>query len=639
MRRKKILCGLLSLSLLFSCNYSWNCMYVTASAKVADEQETGQTKVEAENLDELASTDYVENELLVTYKNPDSNISGLPKGTSEETVTDNCSLITVDESKMKEAIQTIATDSDVLYVEPNYTVKLFETNDKFSSKQWAYYNATSNINAQKAWALGKGENEEVIVAVIDTGIDYQHADLAENIWKNTNEAYQSTADQDGNGYAGDYYGWNFSDNNNVICNYEYSRSSQAYVDYHGTHVAGIIGAVADNGVGIAGLASYSNVKLMSVKVMGMYHSGSVSDIVKAIAYAENNGATICNLSLGTDEYSKTLYEAMKQSSMLFVCAAGNGDETTNGYGYDISKDAVFPACYDLDNIISVANANSTGELDSSSCYSATEVDIAAPGTAIASTYVDPSHTESGVYVESTGTSMAAPFVTATAAMVSSFYGGLSATQIKNMILGGSKKVEENDTQVINGAYLDVYGALTCTGMIASVRTTVKDINNSNNKKYVIKVDNPRMEDLTLRYAAGKKSKAYFDEGNNGTSLTLSNNKASIKIKATKTYTVYLKDSLGNEAVYTEKITVPSLTKLTLSTSKKTLKVGDSYRLKTELADDTVYADITYKSSNKNIVKVSSAGKLVAKNTGTATIKVTAKTENVTKTATCKVTVK
>ncbi len=632
MRKCRLLCVILSLSLMSQ----WNSQFMMAKAK----------EVIVNNETEAASTsqtfDYVDNELLVTYKTDSGTISSLPNGVEEENITDTCSLFTVEEdSGMIDTLKAIAADPDVQFVEPNYTVELLNTNDTYSDKQWAYYNPNSNINAQSAWALGRGEDNEVIVAVIDTGIDYQHADLAKNIWKNIDESYTSMVDRDGNEYPGDYYGWNFADSNSVICNYETDvvNGEPVAVDYHGTHIAGIIDAVADNGKGIAGLASYSNVKVMSVKVMGQRRSGVISDIVKAIAYAENNGATICNLSLGTDAYSEALYQAMKDSSMLFICAAGNGDENTDKKGYDISVNPVFPASFDLDNIISVANANSTGALDDSSCYSDSMVDIAAPGTDIASCYVDLQQSEIGSYVASTGTSMAAPFVTATAAMLSSYYTGLSALEIRQMILGGSKKVEALSSQVANGSYLDVYGAMTYNGLLASVTTSIKDITDSNNKKYVIQVNNPRSEELTLLYAKGEKDVAYFEGGENGTFLMLSNEIATLKVTKTSDYTIYIKDSTGNEAVYTDKITVPTLTKMKLASSKKTLGVGDTYRIKKTLSTTGVYADITYKSSNTNIAKVSSLGTVRAKKKGSAIITVTAKYGSVKKTATCKIVVK
>ncbi|MFA9464281.1 MAG: S8 family serine peptidase [Velocimicrobium sp.] len=631
MRSRKLLCGVLSLTLVFQLNSL--CRVVQASG--------GANETPSHFVAESPINDYAENELLVTYKTDNGRVTNLPDDVKEDTISGTCSLFTVeDDASMSDAIWKIATDADVEYVEPNYSVDLLDTNDTYSNKQWAYYDTNSNINAMDAWALGNGKNKEVVVAIIDTGIDYQHADLSANMWENTDESYLSSYDNDGNEYPGDYYGWNFSDNDASICDYEFEdeHGQLVAVDMHGTHVAGIIDAVADNGKGIAGLASYANVKIMSLKVMGLRRSGAISDIIRAIDYAQDNGATICNLSLGTEAYSKTLYQAMQNSSMLFVCAAGNGDETTNEQGYDITNTPVYPASFDLNNIISVANVNSTGRLDNSSCYSSTDVDIAAPGTLIASCYVDEKHSETGLYVESTGTSMAAPFVTATAAMISSYYGDVSISNIKQMILGGSKKVDALASKVAKGAYLDVYGAMTYQGLQAGVTTSIKDISKSNNKNYVIKVTNPLAEDLTLLYAKGEKDISYFEDGEKGATLVLTNQKAIIKVKKTSSYTVYIKDSQGNEAIYTDNVVVPKLTKLSV-VWKKTLHADDTYRLKAKLSQSDVYAKVTYKSSNLKIAKVSSHGNVRAIKKGIAVITVTARYGSVTKTSTCKIVVK
>lgn len=635
MRKRRLLCSLLSLTLIFQ----WNSQVISAKSQEIPVNES------IESISTDGTMGYVKNELLVTYKSDKGKVTHLPTGVKEETITDSCSLFTVKEKEdMFDAIETIATDFDVECIEPNYTVNLLETNDAFSNRQWAYFNPNSNINSEAAWGLGTGENEKVVVAVIDTGIDYQHADLAENIWNNSDEKYLSERDTDENGYPGDYYGWNFSEDSPVICDYQFvtQNGERVAVDMHGTHVAGIINATADNGKGIAGLASYSNVKVMSLKVMEVTEEGitaSISKIVKAIKYAQNNGATICNLSLGTSSYSKALYEEMEQSSMLFVCAAGNGEGTISNKGYDISSRPVYPASYKLDNIISVANANSSGTLDETSCFSKTEVDIAAPGTDIASCYVDEKHTENGKYILSTGTSMSAPFVSATAAMLSSYYGDLSPVELKKMILGGSKKVEALSSKVVGGSYLDVYGAMTYDGLLASLTTNINDIKKSNNKNYVINVNNPLSEDLTILYAKGKKNTDYFEEEENGTLLKTKDEKATIKIKKTSYYTIYLKDSSGNAVIYTDKVVVPKLEKIKTTVTKKTLHIADTYRLKVKLYDSDVYAKVTYKSSNKKIVKVSSHGNVRAVKKGTAIITVTATYGTVKKTTTCKIVVK
>lgn len=520
------------------------------------------------------------------------------------------------------------------------TASAKQTDDKYSSEQWAYYNEISNINIEKAWEYGRGQDQPVIVAVVDTGVDYQHADLAGSMWVNEDETYQSEADNDKNGYAGDYYGWNFITDSPVVCDYAYSPNIRHYADYHGTHIAGIIAATANNGVGIAGVASSSNVKIMSVKVIDKVGGGEISSIINGIKYAEKNGATICNLSLGFEEYNSSLYNVMKNSNMLFVCAAGNGESWTDYEGYDIGVNPVYPASFDLDNIIAVGNTNNTGDLDSSSCYNKLQVDIAAPGTSVISADVDKLHSEEGIYFKATGTSMATPFVSATAAMIASYYGDLSAKDIKKMLLSGSKTKSALASKIADGRFLDVYGALTYDGMMASPETEISNISKTNNKKYTVRIHNPLKEELTVYYEKGKKSLSYFSEKGDYKSLALNeNNTTDFTVKKTEGYTIYVKDSRGNEAVFYDKITVSKLAKLELNVTKKTIKKGDSYRLKTTLFPLGVYADITYVSSNPKVAAVSASGKITAKKKGSTTIMVTAKDGSITKKAKCVITVK
>lgn len=246
-----------------------------------------------------------------------------------------------------------------------------------------------DIGAEDAWALYDGGSRDVVVALVDTGIDYTHADLEGRIWVNEDEIPGNGVDDDGNGYIDDVYGWNF-----------YSGSNQVYTgseDSHGTHGAGTIAAHADNGIGIAGIVRSDHVKVMAVKALGGWDgSGSTASIIRAIQYAEANGARICNLSLGSSRNDPALYRTIAASDMLFVVAAGND-------GADLELAPSYPASYHLDNLITVANLRYDGNLDPTSSYGASSVDLAAPGTHILST------TPGNSYSYMTGTSMAAPY--------------------------------------------------------------------------------------------------------------------------------------------------------------------------------------------------------------------------------------
>ncbi|MCB6610092.1 S8 family peptidase [[Clostridium] symbiosum] len=302
-----------------------------------------------------------------------------------------------------------------------------------------------DINIIPAWKKydAKGDKRQVAVAVIDTGIDYSHQDLAGSIWINEDEIPGDGIDNDGNGYIDDVYGWNFYSNNNQV----FTGSD----DDHGTHSAGTI-AAARNGVGTIGICDPAYVKVMSIKALGTPSGvGTADNVAKAIRYAQDNGAVICNLSFGTNKYSEELYQTMKNSGMLFVVAAGNGDSSGNGYNIDSLP--VYPASFDLDNIISVANLRFDGKIDPASNFGVKSVDLAAPGSYILSTVTG------NKYSYMSGTSMAAPMVTGAAAMLYSYDPGLSLTEIKGRILNSVHRLESLSGKTATGGMLDVSAAL------------------------------------------------------------------------------------------------------------------------------------------------------------------------------------
>lgn len=321
-----------------------------------------------------------------------------------------------DAASLEEGLPQLARQEGVALVQPNYTYTstALSTTDPLLAEQWALYNDGSfqleeqenpypvfndpfalpsapwqwiapwwmqsdasagstgtvqaaagvDIGAEDAWALYDGGSRDVVVALVDTGIDYTHADLEGRIWVNEDEIPGNGVDDDGNGYIDDVYGWNF-----------YSGSNQVYTgseDSHGTHGAGTIAAHADNGIGIAGIVRSDHVKVMAVKALGGWDgSGSTASIIRAIQYAEANGARICNLSLGSSRNDPALYRTIAASDMLFVVAAGND-------GADLELAPSYPASYHLDNLITVANLRYDGNLDPTSSYGASSVDLAAP---------------------------------------------------------------------------------------------------------------------------------------------------------------------------------------------------------------------------------------------------------------------
>lgn len=311
--------------------------------------------------------------------------------------------------------------TNVVTATPDFRVKLTATpNDTNYASQWALENsADADIDASQAWDYGTSSS--IVVAVIDTGVDYTHVDLAANIWTNTREIAGNGVDDDRNGYTDDIRGWNFvSDNNNP-----------ADDNGHGTHVAGTIGAVGNNGIGIAGVAW--SVKVMALKFMDSTGSGNLSDAVAAIDYARVNGAKVINASWGGGGFSNLLQSAItrfQNAGGIFVAAAGNE-------GANNATTPSYPANYT--NVISVAASTSTGALASFSNYG-TNVDIVAPGQGILSTI------PGNRYASYNGTSMAAPHVAGAFALLWGQSPALTATQLVSLVTSNTDAVLTNRTQ-------------------------------------------------------------------------------------------------------------------------------------------------------------------------------------------------
>ena len=296
-------------------------------------------------------------------------------------------------------------------------------NDTYSSQQWAL----NAIGATTAWDYTVGSSQ-IVVAVIDTGVDYTHPDLAANIWKNTDEIAGNGRDDDGNGFVDDYYGFNFTN----------STSSPLDDNGHGTHVAGIIGAVSNNSRGVAGVNW--NVQIMSLKFMTSTGSGYTSSAVNAIYYAVNNGAKIINNSWGGGGYDQSLATALQYAQskgVIVVNAAGNS-------GTNVDSSPYYPASFNYSNVITVAATDSSNKLASYSNYGAGTVDIAAPGSSIMSTY------SNGRYATMSGTSMAAPYVAGAAALVWSQNPTWTYSQVINSLLTNTTAASSLSGKVANG---------------------------------------------------------------------------------------------------------------------------------------------------------------------------------------------
>jgi subtilisin family serine protease len=339
--------------------------------------------------------------------------------------------------------------------------------DPLFSKQWGM----NQIGVQTAWNMSKGV-PEVIVAVIDTGVDYNHEDLIDNMWRNTGEIVGNGIDDDKNGYVDDIVGWDFVSNDNKP--YDHTASIMDMLTKggnpgHGTHCAGNVAARGDNGKGIAGVAP--NVRIMALRFISTEGQGTTADAIKAIKYAIANGARITSNSWGStgedpaDPDTQALKDAItfsEQSGVLFVAAAGNGDQMGKGYDNDTNSKPAYPASYTNDVIVSVAAIDVNGALGTFSNWGAKSVDLGAPGVKVFSTV-----TSSDKYTDTVidipglitahwdGTSMATPHVAGAAALYLSYFPNKTWKDAKNALLASVKKTGVLGGKTTSGGQLDV----------------------------------------------------------------------------------------------------------------------------------------------------------------------------------------
>lgn len=394
------------------------------------------------------------------------------KKLKEFSLVDGLKLYQFDEKlDVYKVIQVFMASGAVDYAEPDYMVSLGSSkalpiNDPEYGKQWSLENKGQNgglvdadINAESAWAIEAGK-KGVVVGIIDTGVDYAHQDLADNMWKNGLEIAGNGKDDDNNGYIDDVYGIN-----------AIKKDGNPMDDHlHGTHVAGIIGAKANNQIGISGVAQV--VDMAACKFLSSAGLGSVSDAITCMDYfaalksrAQNPVNIVAtNNSWGGGAKSKAMFDAIKaheQLGILFVAAAGN--QASNN---DVVES--YPSNYKVSNLIAVAATDSSDRLASFSNYGKKTVHVAAPGTKILSTFPN------NKYGELSGTSMAAPHVSGLVALVASHFPELTGPAIKNLILAGGQKTNAADSTTIAGRRLrgaDVHGvgSLSCLDQVITIR--------------------------------------------------------------------------------------------------------------------------------------------------------------------------
>lgn len=351
---------------------------------------------------------------------------------------------------------------EVQFAEPNYiyTTGAFDGSspvDPQYEKLWGLKNTGSNepdknggytgvpgvagadVDAEKAWTITRG-SRKVVVAVIDTGIDYNHPDLKNQMWVNEKEIAGNGVDDDGNGYVDDVHGWNAErDNGNPMDG-----------NAHGTHCAGTIGAEHNNGQGVAGVMA--DVRLMGVKFLSDSGSGSLADAVEAIDYATKMNVDVMSNSWGGGGYSQALFDsitAAKNKGIVFVAAAGN-DSSNN------DSRPSYPASYQVDNVISVASHTAQDAISSFSNYGKRSVHVAAPGSNILSS------TPGNTYKVFSGTSMATPHVSGVVGLLISELGRLPVKEVRDRLMATTVPEAAYRKTTQGGGRVSAYNFLTDT---------------------------------------------------------------------------------------------------------------------------------------------------------------------------------
>jgi hypothetical protein len=367
---------------------------------------------------------------------------------------------------VQEAIDLYEQDQNVLYAEPNYILSLTgktgltaTPNDPSFGSLWGL----TKINAPAAWNITTGSNN-VVVAVLDTGTDYNHVDLQANIFNNPVECVADGVDNDGNGYVDDCRGINVA----------YGTSDPMDDNNHGTHVAGTIGAVGNNGIGVVGVNW--NVKILTCKFFDASGSATTEAAIECLDYVKemkdlyvsSNGTQGANIvatsnSWGGGGFSQALYDAIdaqRESDILFITAAGNG----NIFGVGVNNDTTpfYPCTYYLPNIICVAATTSNDSKAGFSNYGRRTVHVGAPGNSILSTL--PGNT----YGSSSGTSMATPHVSGLAALLKAQNPSRDWRAIKNLIMAGGDTIKSM-TNTITGKRINANGGMTCSNKVIQTR--------------------------------------------------------------------------------------------------------------------------------------------------------------------------
>jgi subtilisin family serine protease len=347
-----------------------------------------------------------------------------------------------------QAVAAYSASPLVAYAEPDWIIRIGLTPDDPSfanGSLWGLHNtgqsggtADADIDAPEGWNI-RTTAPNIIVADIDTGVKWDHPDLAANIWTNADEIANNGLDDDNNGFIDDVRGWDFANDDN----------NPTDDNGHGTHTAGTIGAVGNNSTGVVGVAW--GVQIMPMKFLTAGGSGSTSDAIQCVNYAHQNGATVTSNSWGSvGGFSQGLFDAIKAGrdnfDAIFVAAAGNNNINTD-------TTAHYPSAYNLDNIISVAATDRNDNRASFSNYGLVTVDLAAPGVSINSTW------NNNGYNSISGTSMACPHVAGAVALVRAQFGSFDYLEVIQKVYAGVDLIPAMNGRSVTGGRLNLHKAL------------------------------------------------------------------------------------------------------------------------------------------------------------------------------------
>ena len=402
--------------------------------------------------------EFKKDELLVKFKNQnyiDNLLSDL-KVEKKTNITNGLYKVKIAANEdIEKVYKLLKANSNIDYVEPNYKVKIAAApNDSYYSQQWAL----QKISASSGWDKTQG-NSTTKIAIIDTGVDYNHEDLQSKIWVNSGEISGNGIDDDNNGYIDDYNGFDFFNGTlqnpslpfNKDTNKWVNDSNAAIDDHaHGTCVAGIAGAISNNSVGVAGIDW--NAKIVPLKALGSDGSGYISDIVVAIQYAADNNIAVVNLSLISDSYSSSLESIVNYAygkGVIIAAAAGNDD----------SSNVLYPAKFT--NVLAVGASNSSDQKITPSMTGGIwgsnygpELDVVAPGINLYTTDISGvgGYSNGNYLFDFGGTSGATPHVAGEAALLKAFFPSFSNSQIMSKIKSGADNIDS-----VNPSYSGLLG--------------------------------------------------------------------------------------------------------------------------------------------------------------------------------------